>query len=85
MTAVDIFVTLIAIWIIAIFLRAMFAEQIDADGFEFVNPVYLYGGGHLNWFGAIFIALIWNALFAPFAIFYWIYKLCTVGRKNDKN
>lgn len=81
MTLLDIFFSFVAIWVLAFILRCMFADGISADGFEFVNPKYLYEGGNLNWFGACFIALIWNILFLPFAIIYWIYKLCTVGKK----
>jgi Gpi18-like mannosyltransferase len=70
------------VWLTAFILRCSLYEEIEADGFEFVNPMYLYEGGNLNWFGAIFIALIWNLLFAPFALIYWMYKLCTAGRNK---
>ena len=82
MTSGDIIFLICGIWLVALIFRAFFAETIEADGFEFVNPKYLYEGGNLNWFGAIFVALIWNLLFAPFALIYWIYKLCTVGRNK---
>ena len=49
-------------------------------GLEFLNPLYLYSKWKVNWFGASFLALIFNLLTLPVAIFYWIYKLCTVGR-----
>ena len=81
LTLSDIIFLIGAIWVLAFIFRCFFAEMITADGFEFVNPKYLYEGGNLNWFGACFIALIWNILFLPFAIIYWIYKLCTVGKK----
>lgn len=81
MTLSDILFLVGAIWVLAFLFRCILAEMITADGFEFVNPKYLYEGGNLNWFGAVFIALIWNLLFAPFALIYWMYKLCTVGRK----
>lgn len=81
LTLSDILFLIGTIWGLAFFFRVIFVEAITADGFEFVNPKYLYEGGNLNWFGACFIALIWNILFLPFAIIYWIYKLCTVGKK----
>lgn len=81
MTLGEIFFIICMVWLLAFILRCFFHEEIEADGFEFVNPKYLYEGGNLNWFGPILIALIWNLLFAPFALIYWIYKLCTV-RKN---
>lgn len=55
--------------------------SIDSDGIEFVNPVFLYKRYKVNWFGAFFLAIIFNLLIFPFAIIYWIYKLCTVGRE----
>ena len=51
------------------------------SGFNFLNPVQFYYNQSVNWFGAFFTILILNILFAPYAIVYWIYKLCTVGRK----
>ena len=51
------------------------------SGFNFLNPVQFYYNESVNWFGAYFITLTINILFAPYAIVYWIYKLCTVGRK----
>ena len=52
-----------------------------ADGLEFVNPVHVYKHNKVNWFGAIIVALIYNALCPIGAAIYWFYKLCTVGRK----
>lgn len=56
--------------------------SIESDGLEFVNPVWLYKRLQVNWFGAFFIALLFNLLTAPYAVIYWFYKICTVGR-ND--
>lgn len=54
---------------------------IMADGWEFVNPVHVYKYNKVNWFGAIVVALIYNALCPIGSVCYWFYKLCTVGRK----
>lgn len=55
----------------------------EAEGFEFVNPVYIYRRCRVNVFGAILISLLMS-LICPFGtVGYWIYKLCTVGRKKD--
>lgn len=54
----------------------------NSKGLEFVNPIWLYKRYRVNWFGAIFITIIFNMLTLPFSIGYWFYKLCTVGRKN---
>ena len=52
------------------------------DGWEFVNPYYVYKYCKLvNWFGAIMIALLFTGICPIGAVFYWFYKLCTVGRK----
>ena len=52
-----------------------------ADGWEFVNPIHVYKYSKVNWFGAIVVAAIYNALCPIGAAFYWCYKICTVGRK----
>jgi hypothetical protein len=51
------------------------------SGFNFLNPVEFYKNIKVNLFGAFFVTFIFNALLAPYAIIYWIYKLCTVGRR----
>ena len=49
--------------------------------FSFVNPKVIYKNIKVNWFGAWLLAVIFNILLPLVAIPYWIYKLCTVGRK----
>lgn len=53
----------------------------SSEGLEFVNPIWLYKKYKVNWFGAILIAISFNILCLPFACCYWLYKLCTIGRK----
>ena len=57
------------------------ASKSYADGWELCNPYWVYQyNKDVNWFGAIFLALLYS-LVCPFgAICYWFYKLCTVGR-----
>lgn len=81
MITVDAIVVIIGVWVIALIVRCGSNNCIEAEGFEFVNPIYLYNQIKVNWFGAILLTLIWNMLFAPCAICYWFYKLCTVGRR----
>lgn len=81
MITVDAIVVIIGVWVIAFIIRCGLNNCIEAEGFEFVNPIYLYNQIKVNWFGAIFLSIIWNILFAPCAICYWLYKLCTVGRR----
>lgn len=52
-----------------------------ADGWEFVNPIHVHKYNKVNWFGAIVVAAIYNALCPIGSVCYWFYKLCTVGRK----
>lgn len=67
--------------ILGVIIAGMVCESgIDSDGFEFVNPVFLHKRIRVNWFGAVLLAIIFNILVLPYAVFYWIYKLCTVGR-----
>lgn len=53
----------------------------EGFGLSFLNPKVLYEAVKVNWFGAYFLGILFNLIFAPFAVFYWIYKLCTVGRR----
>lgn len=53
----------------------------NSVGLEFVNPIWLYKKYKVNRFGAILIAILFNILCFPLSICYWLYKLCTVGRK----
>ena len=49
--------------------------------FSFVNPKVIYKNISVNWFGAIILTILLNILLPVIAIPYWIYKLCTIGRK----
>lgn len=55
-----------------------------ADGFEFVNPVFIYKYNNVNWFGAIIVSLVYSLICPIGTVCYWFYKLCTVGRKNQE-
>jgi hypothetical protein len=50
-------------------------------GIEFVNPLVIYKENGVNWFGAILLATIYGAMCPVATFIYWLYKLCTVGRK----
>ena len=63
------------------FLTMVIGYVTDSAGLEFLNPVYLHSLWNVNWFGAIFIAIIFNATVFPCAIGYWFYKICAIGRK----
>lgn len=53
----------------------------ESIGFAFVNPCWIYHNVKVNIFGVIFITILANFLVAPYAIGYWLYKLCTIGRR----
>lgn len=61
-------------------LFGIFLNEIDI-GLAWLNPLWLYRHINVNWFGAFFIALVGTLMFIPFAVGYWLYKACTVGRK----
>ena len=48
---------------------------------DFFDPVVRYNTEEFNLFGVIAITILLNIAFAPMAIVFWIYKLCTVGRR----
>lgn len=55
----------------------------DTDGWELCNPYWVYKYyKSVNWFGAIMLSLLYTVLCPIGAVCYWIYKLCTVGRRK---
>lgn len=50
-------------------------------GFAWLNPAGIYERAKVNWFGASFLALLGNIAVPGIAVIYWMYKLCTVGRR----
>lgn len=55
-----------------------------ADGLdweELFNPNRIYQYYKVNWFGACFLATISFLCMTPFALLFYVYKLCTVGRR----
>lgn len=53
----------------------------QADGMEFVNPIFIYKHTVVNWFGAFLLMIILNLLCPIGSVIYWLYKICTIGRK----
>lgn len=51
------------------------------DDFSFMNPIKIYKTYRVNYLGAALICIIYNLLCPIGSIGYWIYKICTVGRK----
>ena len=54
----------------------------EFNDFSFVNPIKIYKTYRVNYFGAALICIIYNLLCPIGSIGYWIYKICTVGRKK---
>ena len=73
--------TFLMIIFISTGVMAILGDMTKSEGLEFVNPIWLYKEYKVNWFGAGFIGILLTVLTLPYSIFYWIYKLCTVGRK----
>ena len=55
---------------------------------ELFNPITIYKNHQINYFGCFMLMIFYHAIFAPFAIGYWVYMLgklfvwfCRVGRK----
>ena len=75
-------VLIVALWIGSI--GPLLGYSIDY-GFESLedmfDPVVKYESGEFNLFGVIVITAILNIVFMPMAIVFWLYKLCTVGRR----
>lgn len=46
-----------------------------------LNPIYIYRNTNCNILGCILLTLLVNLLCPILSICYWVYKLCTVGRK----
>ena len=48
---------------------------------KLLNPITIYKTTNVNVLGCIALTLLYHLVFIWYAPFYWIYKLCTVGRK----
>lgn len=45
-----------------------------------LNPITIYRRGKVNKFGAALASIFHNICLAPHALWFWVYKACTVGR-----
>ena len=52
-----------------------------AEGIEYVNPKHVYKYNNVNWFGAIVVSTLYGLICPICTVGYWLYKLCTVGRR----
>ena len=70
---------IVVTWNVVGFTVSMIA--INSEGFEYVNPVWIYKRYRVNYFGAGVLCILYNLICPIGSICYWIYKLCTVGRR----
>ena len=76
--------TIFVIWVIlniTMFFLFVMTGAFSDYGFVWLNPLFIYKHIDVNWFGALLLTLVANVIFVPYAILYWFYKVCTVGRK----
>lgn len=75
---------LLAIYIALNFVGAIIFLVICGGGCnweDLFNPYEIYQEVKVNWFGAWLLATIAFLCMTPFALIFYIYKLCTVGRR----
>lgn len=79
---INIFFSLYIIFNIAVFLiiSSSYINGYNVN-FSFVNPFVIYREFEVNYFGAALICILANILLPVIAIPYWIYKICTIGRR----
>ena len=51
-----------------------------AEGFDYVNPRWIYKHYHVNVIGTILLTIVGSLMCPLGTIGYWAYKLCTFGR-----
>lgn len=73
---------LIGLILAYVFINVIFLFNLSIENMEEAfNPIQVYEENNVNWFGCIMLVLLAHILFLPIAIIYWIYKLCTFGRR----
>lgn len=77
----DEFFNRLVLFIFMITIVERFVVMPDLD-FNSFNPIRNYKEWiSMNWFGVIFFTILLNVICPVYALCYWFYKLCTVGRK----
>lgn len=49
---------------------------------DYVNPIWIYQNSNVNIFGAFVLTILFNLIFPIYSLWYWLCKLCTVGRRK---
>ena len=71
----------VATGLINMFIMAACLDNGDVVGLQWINPIVIYNNVSVNWFGCIVLTILAHIAAGPWVIFYWFYKLCTIGRK----
>lgn len=71
----------VATGLINMFIMAACLDNGDVVGLQWVNPIVIYDNVPVNWFGCIVLTILAHIAAGPWVVFYWFYKLCTIGRK----
>ena len=79
MTFIDV-ICIIALWSILGF--PMLISVFSSFGANIFNPFWIYKNTKVNVFGAVVLTFIAIAISPITALIYYMYKLCTVGRKQ---
>jgi hypothetical protein len=61
----------------------MIIDSIFLEGnmWDIMNPYRVRQNSKVNWFGAVIVSLLCTVLCPVWALCYWFYFLCTIGRK----
>ena len=71
----------VATGLINMFIMAACLDNGDVVGLQWINPIVIYDNDPVYWFGCIVLTILAHIAAGPWVIFYWFYKLCTIGRK----
>ena len=72
------------VYLVLIFIYSLIVWNtiLEWTDFECFNPIRNYKKWRkLNWFGVAIGTIFLNIFYLPVAILYWLWKLCTIGRK----
>lgn len=66
---------------VGMFILGMTANKNEWFSVWRLNPIEIYKRCKVNYFGTVVLMLLSNLICPVVSIYYWLYKLCTVGRK----
>jgi len=77
----DTIITLILVWNLVGFWIWCIVLSHDWKRIRFLNPIWIFKKCKVNILGTILLFLFFNLASPMISIIYWLYKLCTVGRR----